>query len=107
MPFQPLDSFFKQLPLHEIPEVPVIRPDIVTEGWEVTAKNRVFSDLKGDLLTLLIVNEISAELAVREITRYFAAKECNAKDTIIIKMTRKGCLVLINKLLDIEISYRN
>ena len=78
---------------------------MVAEGWDVTAKNRVFSDLNGDLLSLLTVNEISAELVVREIIRYLAAKECNAKDAITIKIIRKDFFIILDRLLDIEISY--
>ena len=89
---------------HEMPLASIMLPEILTEGWDVTAKNRILSVDTLNLLLLSRVNEISAELGVREVTWYFAAMEGNVKINWIIKNIRKYCLMLLLSLFDIKIT---
>ena len=73
MPLQPLFSVFIQFAAHEMPCASIMLPEIVTGGWDVTAKNSVLSVEELCSIVLLMVNEIFTEFEVREITWYLAA----------------------------------
>lgn len=93
-----------QFAAHEMPCASIMLPEIVTEGWDVTAKNSVLSVEEPGLIVLSMVNKIFAEFEVSEITWYLAAMVYTAQIDWIIKNIRRYCLMVFLNLFNIKIT---